>query len=76
MLPDDDSRLRPLPNCAPSTWWNTEFSSRGWRIMYQRCFFDKTDLPHPYRPWSHAHSWGRLLAVRDDRKRQRASSRR
>lgn len=63
MLPVEH-RLEGRPNCPPLSWWVDCFPRRGWSILSHTHVYDQPDEPHPYAPWHHAHSWGRVLAAR------------
>lgn len=63
MLPDED-RLKGRPNCPTASWWVNSFPLRGWRVLSQRHSYGVEDMPHPYAPCRHFHSWGCVLAVR------------
>lgn len=63
MLPAEH-RLQGRPNCPPASWWVESFPLRGWSILSHTHAYEEPDGPHPYAPWQHAHSWGRILAAR------------
>jgi SAM-dependent methyltransferase len=65
MLPED--QLAGQPHCPTSDWWQTEFPRQGWRVFSHRLYADLVDAPHPYKPWAHTHSWGRMIAARVQR---------
>lgn len=63
MLPNEP-RLKGRPNCPPATWWRNRFPERGWKVLRHSLSYREPDAPHPYAPWPHVHSWGRVLAIR------------
>jgi hypothetical protein len=63
MLPVEQ-RFESRPNCPPLSWWVESFPLRGWSILSHTHAYETPDGPHPYAPWHHVHSWGRLLAAR------------
>lgn len=63
MIPDEP-KLKGRPNCPPVSWWRNAFPHLGWRVLKHSVAFSVSDLPHPYTPTPHVHSWGRLLAQR------------
>ncbi len=65
MLPVEP-RLKGRPNCPPEHWWRHAFPRRGWHVLSHTVRHKQPDGPHPYAPFPHAHSWGRLLARRSD----------
>ncbi len=65
MIPDTP-KLQRRANCPPPHWWDASFPALGWRVLRHTTAYDVLDLPHPYVPEPHRHSWGRLLARRTD----------
>jgi hypothetical protein len=65
MIPNEE-KLKGRPNCPPVSWWKTVFPSRGWYVVRHTLAYDVPDGPHPYVPWPHVHSWGRVLTIRVD----------
>lgn len=63
MLPAE-RRLEGRPNCPPLSWWADSFPLRGWTLLSHTHSYEEPDGPHPYAPWGHTHSWGRILALR------------
>lgn len=63
MLPAE-RRLEGRPNCPSLSWWVNCFPLRGWTVLSHTQRYEEPDGPHPYAPWCHTHSWGRILAVR------------
>jgi SAM-dependent methyltransferase len=61
MLPDE-AKLRGRPNCPPQAWWERKLCERGWQIIEHGLSVAEVDHAHPYMPFAHVHSWGRLLA--------------
>lgn len=63
MVPDEP-KLIGRPNCPPTSWWRDAFPRQGWDVLSHRELLEQRDLPHPYMPGPHRHSWGRVLARR------------
>lgn len=63
MIPDEP-KLIGRPNCPPVSWWQSVLPRRGWDLLSHGTLVARPDRPHPYVPFPHSHSWGRILVRR------------